>query len=340
MNRNLDNVFKTLVQVYAGAKLANGQRLNALPWLNVTSAISDAMLPYIAFQTGNGNTTFFDDDGEEKVYVRWQVPATLRVRGDSTGGAGNILRMAMQEIFYRSKIFKGLPITPTGLLIGEGHPEFFKFFDKEELFFLSDRSGPEIVSFQVTEPIDTPYAEAKFLFGIEFTMDIPTRGREESWPEGVVDVSVLGTTVMDPAGQFEPFNPNLEEGQLWFQVPAGPNDTKSRTGFNEPMSVVVDTDLPEPKVIKGLRNDQIILRLNVVPTIKSISIAGTQQLTAQAVYRDGSAYNVTAATTYGTSNAGVATVSTSGLVTGAGAGVAVITGTFSGVSGTSTITVS
>lgn len=79
------------------------------------------------------------------------------------------------------------------------------------------------------------------------------------------------------------------------------------------------------------------------PTVSSIAIQGlpsgplaagqSAQLTANATYSDGSTRNVTASASWATSNPGVLTVSTSGLVTGVAAGEADVTATMSGVTG-------
>lgn len=75
--------------------------------------------------------------------------------------------------------------------------------------------------------------------------------------------------------------------------------------------------------------------LVVVPASASIAVAGTQQLTVT----DAAGNEVTTSATYASSDTGVATVSSAGLVTGAAAGTATITATYQGVSGRSVITV-
>ena len=81
-----------------------------------------------------------------------------------------------------------------------------------------------------------------------------------------------------------------------------------------------------------------VTRVIVTPASATIQPSGTVQLTAQA--RDKRNKPVSGATfTWSSSNASVATVSSSGLVTGVAAGSATITATTAGVSGTSAITV-
>lgn len=74
--------------------------------------------------------------------------------------------------------------------------------------------------------------------------------------------------------------------------------------------------------------------VSVTPATASIAVAGTQQLTAALT-----PVNATAPTVWSTSNAAVATVSASGLVTGVSAGSATITATNDGQTDTCVVTV-
>ncbi len=76
--------------------------------------------------------------------------------------------------------------------------------------------------------------------------------------------------------------------------------------------------------------------VTVTPATATIDIAGTQQLTAEALDASGSACGTV---TWSSDDEAVATVSSTGLVTGVAAGDAVISATAGGVTGTSTITV-
>jgi uncharacterized protein YjdB len=78
----------------------------------------------------------------------------------------------------------------------------------------------------------------------------------------------------------------------------------------------------------------------VSPATASIAVAGTQQLTATVTYSDASTDDLSASTTWVSSDETVATVDASGLVTGVAAGTATITGTFISFTGSSDITVS
>ena len=83
----------------------------------------------------------------------------------------------------------------------------------------------------------------------------------------------------------------------------------------------------------------VIVSIAVTPASFSIAKGLTQQLVATATLSDATTSNVSATAVWSTNAPGVATVSTTGLVTGAGIGSATITATQSSVSGTSAATV-
>jgi acid phosphatase type 7 len=87
----------------------------------------------------------------------------------------------------------------------------------------------------------------------------------------------------------------------------------------------------DPSLAKGGPG---VKAVTVTPSSATIAVQGTVQLTATA-----SPPKSASSFTWSTSNAAVATVSTSGLVSGVAAGTATIQATSSGVSGSSTITV-
>jgi hypothetical protein len=83
--------------------------------------------------------------------------------------------------------------------------------------------------------------------------------------------------------------------------------------------------------------------VQVTPTNPSIPSAATTQFTATAVFTDQTTRNVTAAATWGSSDAAVAVVASggpsAGRVSGVGEGVSIITATYQGMSGSSVLTV-
>src|SRR5690349_21662143 len=87
----------------------------------------------------------------------------------------------------------------------------------------------------------------------------------------------------------------------------------------------------DPSLAKGGPG---VKSVTVTPSSATIAVNDNVQLTATV-----SPAKAASGVTWSTSNAGVATVSTSGLVTGVAAGTATIRATAGGVSGSSTITV-
>jgi hypothetical protein len=87
----------------------------------------------------------------------------------------------------------------------------------------------------------------------------------------------------------------------------------------------------------------ILVSISITPGAATITLGAIQQFTATGTYTDQSMQDVTSVVTWGTSDAGVATVSntagTNGLATSAGVGTANITASVGSISATATITV-
>jgi uncharacterized protein YjdB len=79
--------------------------------------------------------------------------------------------------------------------------------------------------------------------------------------------------------------------------------------------------------------------LTITPVNPSIANSTSLQLTATGIFSDGSTQDLTASASWTSSSGAVATVSSSGLLTGTGVGGVTITATQAGVSGTTTVTV-
>ncbi len=77
----------------------------------------------------------------------------------------------------------------------------------------------------------------------------------------------------------------------------------------------------------------------VTPETPSVAVGATQQMAATGTYSDGSAKNITSSVTWTSSDTDIATVSTTGLVTGVAAGTASITATSGSISGVTTVSV-
>jgi hypothetical protein len=91
-----------------------------------------------------------------------------------------------------------------------------------------------------------------------------------------------------------------------------------------------------PLNVNGAGN---LIGITLTPANASVAIGHSIQYIATAVFADGSTEDVTALTTWSSSNTAVATISSSGLATGVTASTALITGTFSGSSATTLLNV-
>lgn len=80
--------------------------------------------------------------------------------------------------------------------------------------------------------------------------------------------------------------------------------------------------------------------VQITPTNPIILVGSTKQFVANVTFKDGAILQVElTSVAWTTSNPAVASISSTGLATGRGPGTAVITGTFDGVSGSTTLTV-
>lgn len=90
---------------------------------------------------------------------------------------------------------------------------------------------------------------------------------------------------------------------------------------------------------KGFIVNPTLSSIAVTPATPSITSGSTQQMAATGTYNDGSTKTLTSSATWTSSDASVATVGSSGLVTGISAGTASITATSGSISGATTVAV-
>lgn len=83
----------------------------------------------------------------------------------------------------------------------------------------------------------------------------------------------------------------------------------------------------------------VLTSISVTPSSATLSVSGTQQLTATGTYSDSSTPDITNSVSWVSSDTAVATVSSTGLVTAVAGGSATITASLSGQNDTSVITV-
>jgi len=82
-----------------------------------------------------------------------------------------------------------------------------------------------------------------------------------------------------------------------------------------------------------------LMSIAIAPSSASIAVGATQQFTATATYSDGSNANVSSTAVWTVAAPAVATVNPSGLVTGAAAGSTMVTASLSGITGSTSLTV-
>jgi uncharacterized protein YjdB len=89
----------------------------------------------------------------------------------------------------------------------------------------------------------------------------------------------------------------------------------------------------------GFFVDPTLTTITVTPSTPSVVAGNTLQMIATGSYDDGSTKNISGTATWTTSDSSVATISSSGLLTGVATGTATITATSGAITGTTTATV-
>lgn len=90
---------------------------------------------------------------------------------------------------------------------------------------------------------------------------------------------------------------------------------------------------------KGFFIGPTLTTVTVAPSTPSVAIGKTQQMTATGTYDNGSTETVTYSVSWASSDITIATVSSTGLVTGVASGTATISATLDGISGSTTVTI-
>jgi hypothetical protein len=160
-----------------------------------------------------------------------------------------------------------------------------------------------------------------------------------------VSVTITGTAVDSGGGVVAGVDVSLDGGTTWHRaVGLGSWSyvwTPSSLGAVTLKSRAVDDsgNLEFPSSGVTVEVTAGPMSLLVTPANASIGQGGTQQFTATATFSDGSTANLTSSVIWTSSNTGVATISSSGLATGVGAGSATIQAHAGSVSGSSVLTI-
>jgi len=152
------------------------------------------------------------------------------------------------------------------------------------------------------------------------------------------------------------FNVDLVNGEATdtLAVPAGSNRTITVRGFDvssiethrgsKTVNLVEGLNPQLTVVLDGLTGDQPLVvalgetTVTVTPETATVSVGGTEQLSAVVTDEAGDTLDVTVR--WATSNPAIATVDGTGLVTGVAAGSATVVGTYGGVGASAAVTVS
>ena len=121
------------------------------------------------------------------------------------------------------------------------------------------------------------------------------------------------------------------------RITFSPTTTGSKTGTLSFSDDAANT--PQTVSLAGTGTVAALVSIAVTPADPSISVGGTQQLTATGTYSNNSTKDLSSTAAWTTSPAGIASVSTSGLATGLAAGSTTVTAALSGVTGSTTLTV-
>ena len=142
-------------------------------------------------------------------------------------------------------------------------------------------------------------------------------------PSKLSQLGLFDSTATPGAGKFK-------------QPPGGSPDTTQPTSSFNNNSYLVEPTVTAQIVIPDPGDPTA---LSVLPATADVGVAGTTQLTGQVSWEGISPTNETAFTTWTSGTPAVATVSTSGLVTGVAVGSATVTGTYSGFTDSCAVTV-
>ena len=312
LSPTLPLVFDAMVLAFDGRPLSYGRRLKASSEMPKIESVSDAVLPFLSLQTG---TMTIDDESDEEAIFAVSALGVLKVKAQGTLTAGKMLRATLQDLATICWAVRGL-------YVDEKSKKLLSWFERDDfanrgcskmegLVSLANYGGPVIRSVRTIEVPGWPYAIAEIGISLRF------KSRLE-WAEyNQAHVIILGMRT----------GTELSDAQADF-IYSGRSIDTPESGIGADGEPLASTPLSAQ-----------LHRVAPVPQAFSLATAATKQLAGLGFYADGSTANFTTTGTWQTSAAGVATVSSSGLVTGVSAGTATITLTANGVAGTATVTV-
>lgn len=289
----------------------------------VTSSVSGGVFPHLAFRTGS----FTLSPWKDFMYsITWDVPARLTVQGPADDGEES-MRAILLDILLRTNELIGLPLDEKGKVVPFSD-ETVRRFDRGEIDFLCERGAPMIKSVSVNG-LDDGLCTADIIFRIESTIDLDPRTLK------LMKVGVLGVNPVQAGGLYQ--DTTATDGRGIAMVFA-------ETGFGgyDSQDPYLGHTIRDPlqhggtSQATGLAPNEIITGINVTPYSGSLSVGSpTLQLSAIAFAANASSIYVTSSAAWTSSDAAVATVSSSGLVTRVAAGSCTVSCVYSGVTSNS-----
>lgn len=307
----VDSVVAALVSGLDGFACHDGKPLHCTDRLTTDQAMADPRLPLLAVQGVNFRSI---EDHETRDRRSLTIPALFKCMASKAADGPAAYRRYVDDLYMAVDLIRGLPVDESGRVhpLSEATP---RLFYAGKLRILADRGGPHLTSGNVASIPGAPYAAGTVSIAVDFYAPHDRRELHK------VRVAVAGLRAALPGGALGP----LDIGT--------PVDG---VGFGQP-----DATWPTRKNVQGADPATVVASVNVSPYTRSIAALATTQLSAVAMFVAGNSQNVSALATWATSDALVATVNASGLVTGVGAGSCSITATWSGVaSNPCTVTVS
>lgn len=312
LSPTLPLVFDAMVAGFNGRPLSHGRSLTASSAMPKIESISDDVLPYLSLQTGS--LTVNDESDEEAIFDLTAL-GVLKVKAYKGLDAGKIIRTTIQDLATICWAIRGL-------YVDEKSKRLLSWFNRDDfanrgcskmegLVSLANYGGPVIRGIRVIEVSGWPYAIAELQISLRFKSRL--EWAEYNQAHAIILGMRTGTELSDAQASFTYSGRSID-------VPESGIGADGEQLASMPLSAQLHRVAPVPQAF-------------------SLATAATKQLAGLGFYADGSTANFTTTGTWQSSAAGVATVSSTGLVTGVSAGTATITLTANGVAGTATVTV-
>jgi hypothetical protein len=314
----LDQIHDALVSGFQNFKVSGGKFLTATNTNNTTP--SGGTYPFLAFRTGSFRLSPWKDF---QWSLSWDIPATLTVQGPGEDGEVQA-REVLNDLILRTMQLIGLPIDDTGQ-VTPLNDKTIRLFDEGKLTFLCERGAPFLTSGKVAA-VDDGLCRVELVFHVESTMSFDQRELN------LMKVGVLGVNAVPPDGLFQ--DPTNVDGRGIHTV-FGTSDETGYGGYATPDPALptgfVNSNQERPDS-NAAPSPNITTQVNVTPYNLALSVGTpTAQLSAIAQSQSYITQYVTSQAAWQSTNASVATVSASGLVTRVAAGSCTVSCTFNGV---------